>query len=693
MSSNRFYNRELSWLNFNDRILDEALNLDNPPLERARFLSIVSSNLDEFFMVRVGKLERKKDMGRQKTDPAGYTPRQQLDMVYKKARSHITRQYRALNNHVLPVLKEIGMVLIKPAALDTRQTAWLTHYYHSQVLPVLSPRTLSPRQPFPILTAKAIYIACLVQEGTRPPQLAIVPVPRGLNRVVPLPMGEGKMRGVLLEDLIEAFLPQLFEPAKLLAHTPFRITRNTDFVINLDDMHNLLNEMSKNVQRRSYGKIVRLEIPKGAHPRLLSMLREGISVQDEGIMKVDGPLDLRFFMRQLCGISGFDKARYTPFAPRMDERLKARESIFRTIRGGDLFLHHPYDSFDPVVRFLSEAATDPQVLAIKQTLYRVSNHSPMIDALARAAKNGKQVTVLIEVRARFDEEHNIAWSQALEKAGCHVLYGVPRWKTHSKVTLVIRKEPEGLRHYTHFGTGNYNDVTAKIYTDMGVLTCDRQLGEDAASFFNLILGYRYIYPMREMIASPYDLREAMLKRIRREEQAAREGRLCGITMKMNSLSDPQMMDALLKAAQAGVPVKTMVRGICCLNYKEQKNLQVFSTVGRFLEHPRVYCFENGGEKEVYLSSADLMPRNLDKRIELTVPVKDPFIKARIMSVMELGFMDNRKCWKLTRGNQYERVPRTEPAVNAQEALIRSPDPLLDGQFAGGYTGLTSKSQA
>jgi polyphosphate kinase len=361
----------------------------------------------------------------------------------------------------------------------------------------------------------------------------------------------------------------------------------------------------------------------------------------------------------------------------------ARESIFRTIRKGDLFLHHPYDSFDPVIRFLSEAATDPQVLAIKQTLYRVSNHSPMIDALARAAKNGKQVTVLIEVRARFDEEHNIAWSKALEKAGCHVLYGVPRWKTHSKVTLIIRREPEGLRHYTHFATGNYNDVTAKLYTDMGVFTCDKQLGEDAASFFNLILGYRYIYPMREMIASPYHLRENMLMRIRREETNAKEGRPAGITMKMNSLSDPQMMDALLSAAKAGVPVRLMVRGICCLRYKEHENLKIYSTVGRFLEHPRIYCFENLGEKEVFLSSADLMPRNLDKRIELTVPVKDPKIKAQIVSILELGFLDNRKLWQLKRANQYERVPRDEPAINQQEELIRSPNPLLDRQFLPG----------
>mgnify|MGYP000916265105 CR=1 FL=1 len=489
MQSRRFYNRELSWLNFNERILDEATNLDNPPLERARFLSIVSSNLDEFFMVRVGKLERKKDMGRQKTDPAGYTPKEQLDLIYKKAKGHITRQYRALNNHVLPALEEAGMMLKTPAALDSRQHSWLLQYYQSQVLPVLSPRTIQERHPFPILAAKVIYIAVLLQEGGRPPQLAIVPVPRGLARVVPLPMGEGRMRGVLLEEVIQAFLPQLFFEGRVLAHMPFRITRNTDFVMRLDDMENLLEEMSKSVQRRSYGKIVRLEVPLGSNQKLLSLVQEALELPDQALSLVAGPLDLRFFMRQLCELPGFDDLRYAPFVPRVQSRLLAKESIFRTIRQGDLFFHHPYDSFDPVMRLVSEAAADPNVLAIKQTLYRVSSHSPLIAALARAAQNGKQVTVLIEVRARFDEEHNIAWSKSLEAAGCHVLYGVPRWKTHSKVTLIIRREAEGLKRYVHVGTGNYNDVTARIYTDMGIMTCDRQIGEDAGAFFSLITGY------------------------------------------------------------------------------------------------------------------------------------------------------------------------------------------------------------
>jgi len=682
-SRSLYVNRELSWLKFNERVLSEAVNPDNPLLERARFLSIVSNNLDEFFMVRVGKLERKIDAGKSLPDPSGATPDEQLRAVRKAVREQVQRQYRILAEDLLPQLKENGLTLLAKDSLSAEQRHWLSQYFSAQVLPVLTPHTINPLHPFPIMAAKNIYIAVLLQSDKGgPPQLAVIPVPRVLKRVVLLPMGPGRARGILLEELIAMFLPRLFLNTVPLAYLPFRITRNTDFRVDLDDMDSIVSEMSRNVRRRSYGKIVRLEVMKGSRGKLLDQLSDMMQVDDQALCEADGPLDLRFFMRQLCDLPGFDALRFLPYAPRVNPRLLARESIFRTIRGADLFFHHPYDSFDPVIRFLSEAAADPHVLAIKQTLYRVSSHSPMIDALARAAQNGKQVTALIEVRARFDEEHNIAWSKALEKAGCHVLYGVPRWKTHSKVTLVVRQEGNSLRHYVHFGTGNYNDVTAKVYTDMGVMTCDRQLGEDAAAFFNLILGYSYTYPMKEMIASPYALRDAMLSRIRREEENARQGKPCGITMKMNSLSDPSMIQALLSAADAGVPVRLMVRGICCLNYRENRNLQIFSTVGRFLEHSRIYAFENEGNGEVFLSSADLMPRNLDKRVELTVPVKDEGIRRQILSILSLGFMDNRKRWQLMHGMHYERVARSESETNAQEALILSPDPLLDMVSSG-----------
>jgi polyphosphate kinase len=673
-----FYNRELSWLNFNQRILQEAVNPDNPLLEQARFLSIVSNNLDEFFMVRIGKLERKKDLGYRKTDPVGLTAKEQLEKIRQKANRHVAQQYQVFNHSLLPALKQAGIRLLTTRELDQQQQRWISQYFHAQVLPILAPHTITRQRPFPILAAKTIYVAAVLQqEEDGALQLVVVPVPKSIKRLVLLPMGEGKARGVLLEDIISFFLPQLLSCKTILWQTPFRITRNTDFLVNLDDMDNLVSEISKNIQRSNYGKIVRMEVPSGSNEKLLSMLKDGMLLADDVIVQVEGPLDLRFLMRQVCNLPGFDHLRYPGYTPRMNPRLEARESIFRTIRGGDIFLHHPYDSFDPVVRFLSEAAKDPHVLAIKQTLYRVSSHSPMIEALARAAQNGKQVTVLIEVRARFDEEHNIAWSKALEKAGCQVLYGVPRWKTHSKITLVVRQEGETLRNYVHYGTGNYNDVTAKLYTDMGVLTCDRQLGQDAAAFFHLILGYRYTYPMQEMIASPYSFRKAMLMRIRREKTNAQQGKKSGITMKMNSLSDPVMIEALLSAAKAGVMVRLMVRGICCIDYQPRQNLQVFSIVGRFLEHSRVYAFENDGQTEVFLSSADLMPRNLDKRIELTVPVKDAAIRQQILSVLELGFLDNCKRWQLARGNRYQRVCKGQPAINSQLLLQQSPDPLPD----------------
>ena len=683
-----FYNRELSWLHFNARVLSEGMNKDNPLLERAKFLSIVSSNLDEFFMVRVGKLERKIDAGIKRPDPAGLIPAVQLKLIRKAVHSQVKRQYHTLNHDMLPALRREGLWLLSPEELSREQRIWLQQYFSSEVLPILTPRTINLQQPFPILTAKAIYIAVLLQSDKGGlPQLALVPVPRALKRVVTLPMGEGISRGILLEEVIMMFLPALFIHQTPLAQMPLRITRNTDFLINLDDMDNLLAEMSKNVKRRSYGKIVRLEVPARANKKLLDMLQKHLEVPESATIRVDGPLDLRFFMRQLCSLPGFDALRYTPYTPRVHPRLLAKESIFRTTRGGDLFFHHPYDSFDPVVRLVSEAAADPNVLAIKQTLYRVSSHSPLIDALARAAQNGKQVTVLIEVRARFDEEHNIAWSKALEKAGCHVLYGVPRWKTHSKVTLVVRREPDGLRYYVHVGTGNYNDVTAKIYTDMGIMTCDRQMGEDAGAFFNLITGYNYTYPMRELIASPYSLRQEILMRVRREEANARRGLPSGIMMKMNSFCDPEMITAILTAADAGVKVRMMIRGICTLRYREHENLEIYSTVGRFLEHPRVYVFENAGDQEVFLSSADMMPRNLNKRVELTAPVKDKKIASQIIDILELGFMDNRKAWRLVEGNHYERVSRREPAINAQEELILSPNPLLDRKIALRYDKL------
>ncbi len=667
----RFVNRELSWLRFNSRVMLEAERPHNPPLERAKFLAIVSSNLDEFFMVRVGKLERKIDAGLRINDPAGLTPLQQVRAIRRMVLKQVARQYVIYNDQVVPLLADNGLRILSPDELSDVQRTWLTGYFDTQVMPVLTPRTINPSHPFPLLAATRIYIAVLLQSDKGGlPQLSLVPVPAALKRVVLLPQGDGPVSGLLLEDLIVMHLGRLFPYMDPIGSMPFRITRNTDFVIDIESVNSLVDEMRKAIKRRSYGKIVRLEVPRRHNPSIMRRLQKALEAPARIVLEVDGPLDLRFLMRELHGLPGFDSLRYEPYKPATDPRLYARESIFRTIRGGDLFLHHPYDSFDPVLRFIREAAEDAHVLAIKQTLYRVSSKSTLVPSLARAAQLGKQVTVLVEVRARFDEENNINWCKTLEAAGCHVLYGVPRWKTHSKITLVVRRESDGLRQYVHVGTGNYNDATARQYTDMGILTCDRQIGEDASAFFNIITGYNYTFPMRDLIASPYAMKSAFIDRLRVEAENAEEGLPAGFDAKMNSLSDPEMIEATYTAADAGVPVRLLVRGICCLRLARHRNIQVHSTVGRFLEHSRLYIFRNGGMPEVFISSADLMTRNLDKRVELTAPVKDPGIARRIVAIFEEQWRDTLQSWRLCENDEYERIQDEQPPFSAQEHFVQ-----------------------
>lgn len=676
-ASKRFVNRELSWISFNQRVAMEAARDSNPLLERAKFLSIVSSNLDEFFMVRVGKLERKIDAGLEVFDPAGLSPMQQVRAIRGSIKRQVEGQY-ALYNDLLPMLRQNGLHILTAHGLSDAQRSWLSGCFDTQIMPVLTPRTINPSHPFPLLAAKRIYIAVLLQSDKGGlPQISLVPVPASLKRFILLPMSEGKARGVMLEDVITMHLSRLFPYMVPIAFMPFRITRNTDFVIDIENTDSLIEEMRKNIKRRSYGKIVRMEIPKKHNVQLLKRLQAALEADNRILQEVDGPLDLRFMMRELARLPGFEALLYPLYKPATDPRLAAKESIFRTIRGGDLFFHHPYDSFDPVLRFVREAADDPHVLAIKQTLYRISSRSALVPSLARAAQNGKQVTVLVEVRARFDEENNINWCQTLEKAGCHVLYGVPKWKTHSKITLIVRREFDGLRQYVHIGTGNYNDVTARQYTDMGILTCDKQIGEDAGAFFNIITGYSYTFPMQDLIASPYALRNEFVTRLQREAEHARQGLPARVRWKMNALSDPQMIEAIYAACEAGVKVQLLVRGICCLRLMHCENLTVHSIVGRFLEHSRIYIFENAGNPEVFLSSADMMQRNLDKRVELTGPVKDAAIARRIINIFDRQWADNRQSWQLRDDGQYERIENDLPPCDIQEDFIRETRAAID----------------
>lgn len=674
MSKYDVYNRELSWLQFNRRVLEETANPDNPLLEKGKFLSICASNLDEFFMVRIGSLARAAAAGDSKKDPSGMTPQEQLALIFPAVREQVARQYALLNIEYMPALNQTGIYLLSPEELDGDQKNWLSDYFDSQVQPLLTPWAVDDRRPFPLLPSKRLHLALLLPPANRAgaPRMALIQVPATLPRVTMLPEGRGKARGILLEHVIALFAHRMLGKTKPLAVLPFRITRNADFLYNDSDADALLIEMRKNLRKRKWGRVVRLEVPEYGDVRLLSRLKKYLDVAEDAVFQVPGPLNLDFFMKQLSSLPGFDDLRFPPFTPRIEKRLQGEGSIFRAIREGDILLNHPYDSFDPVVRFIREAADDPGVMAIKQTLYRVSGKSPIVAALIDAAQQGKQVTVLVEVRARFDEENNINWCLALEKAGCHVFYGVPKLKTHSKITLVVRQEEDGMRRYVHLATGNYNDVTARLYTDMGLLTCDEIIGRDAGSFFNTVTGYGEASEMEKLSAAPTHLRKAIKALIKRETRNAQEGLPARITAKMNSLVDPKIIHLLYKAADAGVEIDLIVRGICCLKTGGRDNLRVRSIVGRLLEHTRAFVFENGGEPEVYLSSADWMPRNLDKRVELMFPIEDPALQQRIIASLQDELKDNMKAWEMKKSGKYRRVLRDEPLLNSQEARIQGP---------------------
>ena len=671
MASKPFINRELSWLDFNYRVLAEAVSEDNPLLERGKFISIVSSNLDEFFMIRVGSLCHSIDEGTGKKDPSGMTCQEQLSAVRREALRQVEKQYNILQQKFLPLLAREGIHILSPKMLDSKQSEWIASYFDREVKPLLSPWAVNAQRPFPLLPAKQIHIALLLPPQTRGGSLrfALVTVPSGLNRVVLLPAGIGRTRGILLEDVIAMNLGKLFGGIKPLAWVPFRLTRNADFLYNDSNANLLIAEMRKNLKRRKWGKVVRLEVPRGADARLMIRLRKYLCITDREAVTLPGPLDLTFLMKEIASLPGYDDLRFPPFTPFTDERFSQSEDIFKTIRQGDLLVHHPYDSFEPVIRFVCDAADDPDVMAIKQTLYRVSGKSPIVAALARAARNGKQVTVLIEVRARFDEENNINWCLELEKAGCHVYYGVPKLKTHSKITLIVRREESGLRSYVHLGTGNYNDSTARLYTDMGLFTCDDAIGRDAGAFFNMVTGYGGLAEMDKLVAAPYELRHTLSQLIKEEIRHAREGREASIWIKINSLCDPKMIRLLYKAADEGVEIHLLVRGICCLKPAGRENIHVRSIVGRFLEHARIYVFNNAGDQKVFLSSADLMPRNLDKRVELMFPIEDADICARVIATLRDEWRDNVKAWVMKKNGSYRRVRREEPLLNVQEARI------------------------
>lgn len=670
-----YTNRELSWVKFNERVLSEARDKSLPLFERLKFLSITASNLDEFFMIRVASLKDMVHAKYTKTDIAGMTAKEQLKALSKVTKELVDTQYNTYNRSLLPALKKIGLKVVeRHENLNKEQQEFVDTFFEDEVYPVLTPMAMDSARPFPLIRNKTLNIGALIakkdKKGKEELEFATVQVPSVLPRIVQLPDDkDGNTVVILLEEVIERNINKLFLSNDVVCACPYRIMRNADLTIDEDEAADLLKEIQKQLKKRQWGEVIRLEVEERMDERLLKILEEEFHIKDEDIFKINGPLDLTFLMK-MYGLSGFDEFKTKPYVPAQVPAMMNDEDIFTQIRQGDILLHHPYMTFYPVVDFVQQAAKDPNVLAIKQTLYRVSGNSPIIKALAQAAENGKQVTVLVELKARFDEENNIVWAKMLEKAGCHVIYGVIGLKTHSKITLVVRREENGIRRYVHLGTGNYNDSTAKLYTDCGILTCSARIGEDATAVFNMLSGYSEPRTWNKLVVAPLWMRDRFLHLIEIERKNALEGRKAKIVAKMNSLCDRGIIAALYAASAAGVKIDLIVRGICCLKVGIpgiSENITVRSIVGNFLEHSRIFYFYSDGNEEVFMGSADWMPRNLDKRVEIVFPVEDEQLKEEVKHILQIQLEDNVKAHILQPDGTYEKVDkRGKMLLNSQD---------------------------
>ncbi len=683
MSSNpfgkpeNFRNRELSWLEFDERVLSEARDKTLPLFERLKFYSITSSNLDEFYMIRVASLKDMVHAGYKKKDIAGMTAQQQLDAISKRTHELVNRQYASYNRSVLPALRQNHLIIIDQYQdLTPAQAAFVDDYFMREIYPVLTPMAVDSSRPFPLIANKTLNIGALIQsdEDEKEVDFATVQVPGMLPRYVMIPSESKKDTTViLLEQIIEKNLQKLFLNRKIICAHPYRIMRNADIPIDEDEAADLLKEIQKQLKRRKRGEVIRLEVEDSIDKQLLKILKKELSVSEADIFFIKGPVDLTFLMK-MSGMDGFEDLRYKKYVPQPVPGMNNEEDIFTQIRRHDILLSHPYQTFEPVVDFVRQASKDPDVLAIKQTLYRVSGNSPIIAALAAAAEEGKQVTVLVELKARFDEENNIIWAQMLEKAGCHVIYGLRGLKTHSKITLVVRRDEDGIRRYVHLGTGNYNDQTAKLYTDMGLFTCADPIGEDATAVFNMLSGYSEPPYWNKLAVAPIWLRDKFMSLIERETQHARNGKEARIVAKMNSLCDAGIIEALYEASCAGVRIDLIIRGICCLKAGIpglSENIHVRSIVGNFLEHSRImYCLNDGFE-EIYMGSADWMPRNLDKRVEIMFPVEDEACREEVKHILRAQLRDNVKASVLQPDGTYEKIDkRGKTPFNCQDYFCR-----------------------
>ena len=667
-----YINRELSWLEFNDRVLRQGISRDVPLLERLKFLAIVSSNMDEFFMIRVAGLKQQAEAGVTARDISGMDPGEQLARISERAHRLVQEQAEAVRS-AFAELDCHKIRLLKMADLDGDQRRYADRYFTSDILPLLTPLAVEELQPFPILPQRALNLALVLSpsDDAAEEKLAIVPVPHVLPRFLTLPASEG-LALVLIEDVVEAHAMSLFTGFSVRGSSMFRITRDADVAVDDDDAEDLMREMAQAVRERGRRDVVRLEVSAATPAPIMAWLTELCRVSESDVYRIDGMLDASGLMA-VANRPGFEPLHDREAPPQDVRGLSRQDDIWQALQAQDVLLCHPYESFEPVLRLLDAASEDPAVLTIKQTLYRTSGVSPVIKALARAAENGKQVTVLVELKARFDESRNIVWARRLEDAGCHVIYGIAGLKTHSKILLIVRREANGIRRYVHLATGNYNERTARLYSDIGLMTSDRAFGLDASAFFNLLTGYSQDVGWEKLVIAPRGLRRRFIDLIEREIRASTPDEPGLIMVKVNSLHDRGICQALYRASQAGVKVLLNVRGICCLRPGIEgvsENIQVTSILDRYLEHARIFYFRNGGHEEVYLSSADWMSRNLDKRLEIMFPVLQPDLRTRLAGMMRTYLADNAKAMRLRPDGTYEPVPLTGERVRAQKRLYR-----------------------
>lgn len=699
--SDYYINRELSWLEFNKRVLKEAKTRDVKLFERLKFLAITASNLDEFFMVRVASLKDMVAAGYNKEDISGLTPKKQLEEISLRSHEFTDMQYRIYNTSLRPELSKAGLrIITKHEKLSESEAFYLDNYFKDSIYPVLTPMAVDASRPFPLISNKSLNIAALIKrkEGSwykaKPVKqknkkkdnykgyvgegldFAVVKVPSVLPRVIEIPekySSKAERSLIFLEELIEKHIDMLFLNYDVIAMHPFRIMRNAELDLDEEDAADLLEEIKKGLKNRRRGEAIRLDVEKGIDKRLLRILKKELELTGSDIFYVKGALDLRV-LADIYKLDGFEEFKNPVYKPAPVKKLSNEEDIFTNIKRSDILLSHPYQSFDHVTEFVRAAAYDKDVLAIKQTLYRVSGNSPIIEALEKAAEQGKQVTVLVELKARFDEENNINWAKKLEKAGCHVIYGLLGLKVHSKITLVLRKEETGIREYVHLATGNYNDSTAKLYTDFGMFTCRQEIGQDAIAFFNMLSGYSKPQGFNKLIVAPIWMKDTFIKKIEDLTCESLKGKKTRIVAKMNSLSDKDIIPALYRASMAGVSIDLIVRGICCLKpgiKGVSDNIKVRSIIGNFLEHARVFCFAVEEEEEIYLGSADWMYRNLEKRVEIVFPVEDENIKSEIRHYLDLQLSDNMKSHILDCEGEYKKVKnRGKDKISAQDILSK-----------------------